>query len=432
MWKQSWFRWTVRCVGLLLLALLAVTLYYRSRGAEELAEARKEFETKVGPLEPMAYKPRPVLDEENGAVWLLAGAQAVVTFQQERMTLGLLADTPSSQWTKEQVDRFTMIKVRNAPALVLLRRTSDMKRCDLQALRGDDGRQNLALVTSVRLLATDARDALRQNEADRFLSDISSLSDLTSAMEREPETLKLLLGSYAERVLLPVLQEASGSRALDEAAISKLDALIPSANLMDAWRRAMGKEAADTGTRMGAGTEGEGSSERPSLLSRLINWVTGDLDHARYLRRWVETVSWAREPYALRSSAPAHPLMLLPWSVIGSIQTSNLGSTAGRMQATLALRQITTLGLEVRRAGLVRGAYPPDLSAFAGAKVPDPFSGKPVAYTLHPDGSATLAIPDADALYRKLTDGKRAAIGFTWTLPPVAAGKPSPSPHPAW
>lgn len=431
MWKRSWFRWTVRCVALLLLALLAVALYYRSRGADELAEARQEFEAKVGPLEPMAYKPKPVPEEENGAVWLLAGAQAVVTFQEDRAILGLLADTPSSQWTKEQVDRFTMIKVRNAPALILLRRTSGIKRCDLEALRGDDGRQNLALVTSARLLATDARDALRQNEADRFFSDIRSLSDLTSAMEREPGTLKLLLGSYAERLLLPVLHEASGSPALDEAAVSKLNAFIPSANLMDVWRRAVGKEAADLETRMGAAAEGEDSSGRPSLRSRLISWMTGDLDHARYLRLWVETVSWAREPYALRSPAPPHPLGILPWAGIGSIQASSFGSPAGRMQATLALRQMTALGLEVRRAGLVRGAYPPDLSAFPGAKVPDPFSGKPVAYTLHPDGSATLAIPDADALYRKLTEGKRAAIGFTWTLPPVTAGRPSPSSHPA-
>jgi hypothetical protein len=429
MWKRSWFRWTVRCVALLLLALLAMALYYRSRGADELAEARKEFEAKVGPLEPMAYKPRPMPEEENGAVWLLAGAQALVTFQQERMTLGLLADTPSSQWTKEQVDCFTMIKVRNAPALVLLRRTSDMKRCDLQALRGDDGRQNLALVTSARLLAADARDALQQGDADRFSSDARTLSDLALAMEQEPETLKLLLGSYAERVLLPVLQEASGSRALDEAAISKLADLMPSTNLMDAWRRALGKEAADLETRMEADPEREGSSGRPSLRSPLITWVTGDLDHAHYLRLWVETVSWAREPYALRSPSPPHPLGVLPWAGIGSIQASSFGSPAGRMQATLALRQMTTLGLEVRRAGLERGAYPADLSAFPGAKTADPFSGKPVAYKLHTDGSATLAIPDADSLYKKLTEGKRAAIGFTWTLPPVTVGKPPASPH---
>jgi len=431
MWKRSWFRWTVRCVALLLLTLLAVALYYRSRGADELAEARKEFEAKVGPLEPMAYKPRPVPEEENGAVWLLAGAQAVVTFQEDRATLGLLADTPSSEWTKDQVDRFKLIAERNAPALVLLRRTSVMKRCDLEALRGDDGRQNLALVTSARLLAADARDALQQGDADRFSSDARTLSDLALAMEREPETLKLLLGSYAERLLLPVLHEASVSPALDEAAISKLDTLIPSANLMDAWRRAMGKEAADLETRMGAAAEGEDSSGRPSLRFRLTSWVTSDLDHARYLRLWVETVSWAREPYALRSPALPHRLGVLPWAGIGSIQASSFGSPAGRMQATLALRQMTTLGLEVRRAGLERGAYPADLSLFSGVKTPDPFTGKPVVYTLRQDGSAILAVPDADPLYKKLTEGKRAAIGFTWTLPPITAEKPSSSSHPA-
>ncbi len=66
MWKRSWFRWTVRCVALLLLAIFSITFYYRWHGENELAEARKEFTEKVGPLDPKAYEPKPVKDEDNG------------------------------------------------------------------------------------------------------------------------------------------------------------------------------------------------------------------------------------------------------------------------------------------------------------------------------------------------------------------------------
>ena len=325
MWKRSWFRWTVRCVALLLLALLAVALYYRSRGAQELAEARKEFEAKVGPLEPMAYKPRPVPEEDNGAVWLLAGAQAVVVFQPERTGLGALARTPSPQWTPEQIAQLKVIQERNAPALALLYRAAGMKVCDLNAVMGEGERIGLPAIHAARLLAADARDALRQGDADRFFKGAKALSASASAMERAPETILQILGSYEERLLLPLIQEATGSPVLDQASISRLDALVPSGNLMDAWRRALGKEAADLETRMGAETEEEGSSGRPNLRSRLIDWIVGDLDHARYLRLWVETVSG---PGNLRAavSTPPHPLRLLPWSVIGTIQTSSLGA----------------------------------------------------------------------------------------------------------
>ena len=90
---------------------------------------------------------------------------------------------------------------------------------------------------------------------------------------------------------------------------------------------------------------------------------------------------------------------------------------------------MTHIGLEVRKAGLEKGSYPADLSAFPGAKAADPRAA--VLYALHPDGSATLAVSDAEALFGKITQAKGAAFGFTWTLPPVTAGKPSPSSHPA-
>ncbi|OYW04734.1 MAG: hypothetical protein B7X11_02605, partial [Acidobacteria bacterium 37-65-4] len=295
-------------MALFLLAILAVALYYRSRGANELAEARKEFEVKVGPLDPAAYQPTRVKDEDNGAIWLKAGAQAVVIFQLERAGLGILARTPSPQWTPEQITQLKAIQERNAPALALLYRAAGMKVCDLNAVMGEGERIGLPAIHAARLLAADARDALRQGDADRFFKGAKALSTSASAMECAPETILQILGSYEERLLLPVIQEATGSPVLDQASISRLDALVPSGNLMDAWRRALGKEAADLETRMGAAAEGKDSSGRPSLRSRLISWMTGDLDHARYLRLWVETVAWAREPYALRSPSPPHPL----------------------------------------------------------------------------------------------------------------------------
>ncbi len=424
MWQKAWFRWSVRVLALVLLAVLATVFYLRSRGQRELDDARKEFTEKVGPLDLTAYESKPVPEEENGAVWLLAGARAVVVFQRERPDLGSLAGTPSSRWTQEQAEFAKRLLERNAPALTLLQRSLGMKACNLRDANSDGARIGLQLLTTERLLAANSRDALRQGDMNRFFASAEILGTLTSSQERELDLIELLLSSYAERLLLPVLQEAASVPSLRTSDIERLEGLVPTADLMKAMRRNAGYETAAMMDRISNGTVEQYLGVKFSLMERLAFWITEDSDTARGIRARVKQLESAGLPYA-RRGAPlsAHPSSFFrywgaesddPW------RWDSQRKTAGRFQATMALRQMTLLGLQVRKAGLEKGAYPADLSAFPGAKIPDPFSGKPAAYVLHPDGSATLAIPDAEALYNKLTAGKLPAIGFTWTLPPVS------------
>ncbi len=425
MWKRSWFRWTVRCVALLLLAIFSATFYYRWRGENELAEARKEFTEKVGSLDPKAYEPKPIKDEDNGAVWLLAGSQAVVVFHPEAKVLHLLADTPSPLWKTEQVELAKRLLERNAPALTLLYRSQGMPVCDLEAaLSGKEG-PSLKFIWAARLLAVDSRDALRQSDTERFLRAAEALRALASSLERTPDSVSLIVGQSLERQLLAVIQEGAVSPNLAKDSTAKFEALLPDVDLMEAWRRTIGKMAADMEARMTAGTEEDYLGVQPGWGYKLYDWTLGDLDQAGYLQMWPRALSWAREPYALRPPSPPTPPKIGPWRIIGDIQAPNLWGIVGRGQATLALREMTRLGLEIRKDGLEKGSYPSDLAAFPRAKTPDPFTGKPLVYTLHADGSAGLAVSNADALWKRVTQGMIPSISFSWTLPPLSPVPPA-------
>ncbi|OYW04555.1 MAG: hypothetical protein B7X11_02805 [Acidobacteria bacterium 37-65-4] len=294
-----------------------------------------------------------------------------------------------------------------------------MKACDLSdAVTGKiKATYRLDLLRAAQLLDADGRDALRLDDMDRLFADAGALRLLASAQEREDELIDPLLGIYAERLSLAVIREAAGLPSLRPGDIDRLSALLPTVDLAAALHRAVGYEAAGMMDRIANGTEAEHLGIQLGLRGHLENWLRGDAEIARALRGWAAWAESMSQPYARRLAAPPARESVSDNPFVWGSQ----GKTAGRVQAALALRQMTALGLEVRKAGLERGAYPADLSAFPGAASPDPFTGKPVAYTLHPDGSATLSIPGGDALYDKLSAGKVPTIGATWTLPPVSA-----------
>ena len=418
MWQKSWFRWSVRVLALVLLAAFAVTFALRWQGEKALRQARKDFVEKVGPLELRAYQAKAVPEQENGAVWLVAGAEAAVVFPSERPGLRSLADTPSERWAPEQAAVAQRLLQRNAPALALLRRCLALKACNLWEAEPGTATYRLDLLRAAQLLAADGRDALRQGDTDRFFADAETLRLLASAQERQPELIDLLLGSYAERRCLSVIREAADLPSLRPGDVDRLSALLPTADLLAALRRTAGYEGAAMMMRIANGTEAEHLGIQLGLVGHLENWIRGDAESARALRGWIAWSKSLGTPYARHGTGPAVQDSASDNPYVFDTQ----GRIPGRLQAVLALRQMTALGLEVRKAGLERGAYPENLSAFPGAGSPDPFTGKPLAYTLHPDGSALLAIPGGDALYDKLSNGKIPTIGATWTLPPVRVG----------
>jgi hypothetical protein len=421
MWQKAWFRWSVRVLALFLLAALAIVFALRWHGERVLRDARKDFVEKVGSLDLAAYRPKPIPEGENGAVWLLAGVRAVVVFPSERLALRSLANTSSSRWTPEQCQLAARLLERNAPALTLLHRSVGMKVCDLEGANKDGGKYGLQLIQAARLLAADSRDALRQGDMDRFFASAETLGIFASAQERKVELIDLLLGCFAERELLPVIQEAASAPSLPASDMGRLGALLPTVDLAAAMRRTAGYEAAAMVERVANGTEADhlGLTGLLQPLANRISWITEDSETSRALRGWVAWAESLGTPYAQRNAAPSPQESASDDPRVWD----RSGKTAGRLQAMLALRQMTALGLKVRKAGLERGAYPADLSSFPGAMSPDPFTGKPVGYTHLPDGSASLSVPGGDALYDKLSGGKVPTIGATWTLPPIRMAK---------
>src|SRR5262252_7837290 len=89
-------------LGLAALALLtnsALTGYGRNR----LADAQARYEKEIGSLNLRTLMLPPVPDEENATTWLTAGAQALVLFDDEKRTIGRLAERPESGWSAEEI-----------------------------------------------------------------------------------------------------------------------------------------------------------------------------------------------------------------------------------------------------------------------------------------------------------------------------------------
>ena len=96
----------------------------------------------------------------------------------------------------------------------------------------------------------------------------------------------------------------------------------------------------------------------------------------------------------------------------------NTRATIPRAQAAAAQRQLVKAGIELRRMALADGAYPPDLSSIPEAVRPDPFTGRPLSYSVAPDGSATLALVGADELLEQVVVASAASV------PPISLPAP--------
>ena len=80
----------------------------------------------------------------------------------------------------------------------------------------------------------------------------------------------------------------------------------------------------------------------------------------------------------------------------------NVRRTIPRAQAASAQRLLVRAGIELRRVALETGIYPTDLASIPEAIRPDPFTGKPLRYSVGADGSASIGLDGADALLEQV------------------------------
>jgi hypothetical protein len=416
-------RRTVRVVGVALVVALAGLLALRVYGNRRLAAAEREFWANVGPMAGNPYASQRVPDEENAAIYLRAGAEAVILPGGDKALAGDLTMVQSGRWNAQQATEVTRIVAANAPALELLHRAAGKTKSSFglaDPARVDEELKTklplLKLLWAQRLLWLDAHLALRDGDTARLLDDATTMSVMAAALEREAPLISELVGVAAEKILLATVADAAASPHLDEAAVSDLSRALLDVDLRAAWRRSLAFEFKVPGGLYA----GEGGSKlRGSFISRVVYLAAPsywDAPYVEWMARLLRVVDlpYARSLSSLTEQRPQSGFSPLPASI------PHLTQAAGRNQVILSERRLARLALAVRRKGLAMGGYPESLEAFPEASALDPFTAEHVVYTLRRDGSAQLSVPGGVKLWERMQENVGFPGPFTWELPAPA------------
>jgi hypothetical protein len=229
--------------------------------------------------------------------------------------------------------------------------------------------------------------ATADGDEEVAITALATMGRMAASLERESAILTALVGVACERMMLRAAAEtlvcgqpwAADTRFLDELerTLSTEDLAAMMHRVFDAWTLVETKALRDGDEETKAWTEA-------GVTVAEINQV------ARTLHELVAV------PYGSASDRFTGPP---PGATSGAtLVMANLREAVARAQATLAQRQLVLAAIELRRSGLVDGAYPADRSAVAELATPDPFTGRPLLYELREDGTAMVAIDGADGL----------------------------------
>jgi hypothetical protein len=260
----------------------------------------------------------------------------------------------------------------------------------------------------VELAVCDAWIALADSDPDRALLRLESVLRLAATQQHEADLVYHGLGVARERRAWELLPDLLRMPAID---LDRLERAIPGGEPYAQWRRAFAAGSAQNralSLRIGAGGERDGSRTWTALFA------------AGRLQREVEFVLAAdRSRSAAANAAPT------PWYSLGWLRMiESLVSDLGFLDQTLALK--TQRAMAHRAIALVRdarrnGAYPASLEPPSTA-ADDPLGERPLAYTVHDDGSVTISAPGAIETLRR---SNKKVEGLEWRLP-APEGSPLP------
>ncbi len=437
--------WTV---GIALAVGLAGFSALRIYGSRRLAAAQREFTAKVGPVAGNAYASAKIPDDENAAILLRAGAEAVVLPGGDKPLAGNLTMIEATRWNAQQVTGIRRILAANAPALELLHRAAPMTRSsfglvdpvnepeELNMRESGLGKADpvnesekfkakmpiLKLLWAQRLLLLDARLALLDGDWQRFLTDAGSMSTMAVALERESPMVAMLIGVAAEKILLTVTSEATARPEVSLTTLQRLQRLLLDTDLRATWRRALLVSAVGSDRRVAAirADPKRMAEEGFGVKGRLLELLFGDILAAQRRELYSDLVGVVDQPIGSNprwaDRGKARPKSI--FSVFESVMFSGLASSGGRVQSTMSVRNLANVALKLRMEGLQTGSYPQTLAAYPEALRPDPFAGKPLTYLRRPDGSAVISVPDFAALWKRISDAGLGSQPYTWELPP--------------
>jgi hypothetical protein len=421
-------RWTVRILGVALVVVLAALLVLRVYGSRRLAAAEHDFAAIVGPVNesgnPCALPKIP--DAENAAVFLQAGINAMILLGDDVPLVGKMSATPPQNWTESQRADLRRIVARNAPALELLHRAVGLKRSNFGIADAAHKMEKpaplpvlLKAMRVQRLLYGEGVLALEERDFPRALSSAEVMSAMAAALEREPLLIAHLVGIACEKMFLEVAADTVAMPALDERSLAALERQLVEVDLGRAWKRTLACEF-----RLPSHWKiAEGTSMPQTVAQKLRYALLADYFDAPYVERMAHLAGAMGLPYGdgLGGLAGAAPRSS---STVLAMVTGNLVNAIGRYQVVLSERRLARFALALRQRALETGAYPQTLASFSEALEKDPFTGGQLLYTLRPDGSAQLAVPNGVKLWDRLNPEIHNPGPFTWELPapqPAAA-----------
>lgn len=408
-------RWSMRVLGVVLVVALAVLLVLRLYGSHRLAAADREFAAKLGPIEGNPYASAKVPDEENAAIYLRAGSEAVILSKRDTQRAGELTTTRPDAWMEDDRTFMHRILADNAPPLELIHRAAAFPKTSfgLRDQRTDVFRSKvplLKLLWAQRLLYLESCLALQEHDLARFLAAAGAMSTMAKALEQESPLIVPLVGVACEKMLLEATAEALATPDVDERSISQLEKQLVDVDLDRAWRRSLRSEfrlPAHAGIAWMANTE-------PNWAERLRYALLGGYVDAPYVERMTFLAGAMGTPFG---DGLAERLNALSTSLNLPKGTPNLVNAVSRFQVVLSERRLARLALSLRRHASQVGTYPTSLATFPEGADRDPFTGGRIVYTLRPDGSAQLTVPNGVKLWDRLNPEVHNPGPFTWELP---------------
>lgn len=408
--------------GLALTALLVLNLWSRW----ELQRAQSAFETAVTP------KANFSATTSRDRLRTAAKAALKLDFEaEEKKRIGNLATLPLEDWTAQDENLVAVVAARNRSVLdsVILALVSDSPE-DSQPpgeFQSDDRLDkspieiHLQSILAARVLAAEARFAIRTGDLEFATKRLASLKHLAEGFESQGIFLDVLMGSSIERILdaclLDVINFGGATTSMNR---EDLAALVPEVHLMEVLRFALNTEATQWVQAAGEAKHDEGL---PSVvIAPIVGPVFKCLLQVAYMDTGTRLLGLVDTPFGTDTGAFTSPPEPPRWNIIrrlAGMPLPNMLNMIGRSQVTVAQRQLLDAALAMSTTPWPGDAYPetrPDIEALTK---PDPFSGQLLEYQLLDDGRLHLAVANGP----ELLDALKMSVRHNW-LDPIVLGAP--------
>ncbi len=434
MTRTTYRRFGLAVAAFVLVALPAYTLN-RYHQAHQLTAAADRFQRTVGPLETAAYQPPAVPAEENAVPLLETATERLRSAGSAAAIPPATRRKPIAAWTGQELSEVRDILASQETTLDLLYEAAARSRSsfDLPYEQGPEMPiPNLLMYLKAGdLLLAEGRVAAADGNREDAAHAIEALGALSRAIQNEPPLVFQVVGHAEARRQVRAIRANLAAGGGDRSDLERLRASLPPARFAESFRRAVGTEGA---VLYWVRPSGPGAGEITGYLGKdsasAYDSPKGELYVARGLDSYVRVASvYAGSSYAAlhrRAGFFAPPKPAPPLTDPHLHLVTDFGPTLGEFKGTESMDRLARLALQLADEGLRTGHYPDSLAGLEGGSSPDPLTGSPVVYRRLGDGSATLSVPGAEALWetvrpRQHLPGEEDL--FTWALPSLAPAR---------